>query len=54
MKKSLLLSLFSLLFLCANAQVIPQENAGLESLKSQQDIIILNLISTIKNIKLGG
>ena len=53
MKKSLLLSLFSLLFLCANAQVIPQENAGLESLKSQQDIIILNLDKHHKEYKVG-
>ena len=53
MKKSLLLSLFSLLFLCANAQVIPQENAGLESLKTQQDLIILNLDKHHKEYKIG-
>tara|TARA_B110000091_G_scaffold203438_1_gene236927 strand:- start:517 stop:1128 length:612 start_codon:yes stop_codon:yes gene_type:complete len=53
MKKSLLLSIFSLLFLCANAQVIPQENAGLESLKTQQDLIILNLDKHHKEYKIG-
>ena len=53
MKKSLLLRLLSLLFLCVNAQVIPQENAGLESLKSQQELIILNLDKHHKEYKVG-
>tara|TARA_B110000977_G_scaffold32204_1_gene42719 strand:+ start:7375 stop:8049 length:675 start_codon:yes stop_codon:yes gene_type:complete len=53
MRKSILLCLFSLLFLCANAQVIPKENAGLESLKTQQDLIILNLDKHHKEYKFG-
>ena len=53
MKKRLLLSLLSILFLFSNAQVVPQENAGLESLKSQQELIILNLDKHHKEYKAG-
>ena len=53
MKKRLLLSLLSILFLFANAQVVPQENAGLESLKSQQELIILNLDKHHAEYKIG-
>ena len=53
MKKLIILSLVSLIFLSVNAQVKPQENNALESLKTQQDIIILNLDKHHKEYKVG-